>query len=151
MQRRTEVRTTELHLRQGGTSVVLDTSGPGLPGIVHWGPDLGELSAAALAGVVLASRAQRTSGAIDEPARLTLLPLESDGWQGTPGLLGSRAGASFSPAFTVTDLDVAENDDSTKEARDTTENGVTPSSDSETGVTGTSGTVVTITADDSAA
>ena len=71
MQRRTEVRTTELHLRQGGTSVVLDISGPGLPSMVHWGPDLGELSAAALAGVVLASRAQRTSGAIDEPARLT--------------------------------------------------------------------------------
>ncbi|TDT61724.1 alpha-galactosidase [Frigoribacterium sp. PhB116] len=157
MQRRTEVRTTELHLRQGGTSVVLDTSGPGLPSVVHWGPDLGELSAAALAGVVLASRAQRTSGAIDEPARLTLLPLESDGWQGTPGLLGSRAGASFSPAFTVTALDVAENNgdsDSHEEARNTTETGVTPGSDStpgSTGVTGTSGTVVTITAADPAA
>jgi alpha-galactosidase len=145
MQRRTEVRTSELHLRQGGTSVVLDTSGPGLPSIAHWGPDLGDLSDAALAGLVLASRPQRVSGAIDEPARLTLLPLESDGWQGTPGLIGSRAGASFSPSFTITSLDVAESDGSPQEARDTTETGVSPRSNS------TDGTTLTITADDPAA
>ena len=155
MQRRTDAVPPELHLRQGGTSVVLDTSGAGLPSIVHWGPDLGELSDAALAGLVLASRPQRTSGAIDEPARLTLLPLESDGWQGTPGLLGSRAGASFSPAFTVTDLDVRET--GTADAADSGASG--DSSDSSTatattaapGIAGSPGTTVTVTADDPAA
>ena len=33
------------HLRAGGVSLVLDTRGPRLPRIVHWGSDLGELSA----------------------------------------------------------------------------------------------------------
>jgi len=143
MQRRTDSSAPELHLRQGGTSVVLDTSGAGLPSIVHWGPDLGDLSPSALAGLVLAARPQRVSGALDEPARLTLLPLESDGWQGTPGLVGSRAGASFSPAFVVTDLDVAESETDADAGANT---GTSTSTS-----TSTAGTTLTVTADDPAA
>lgn len=104
MQRRSGLRTSELHLRLGGTSLVLDTPESGLPSIVHWGPDLGDVTEEALAGLVTASRPQRVSGGVDEPTRLTLLPLQADGWQGTPGLVGSRAGAGFAPSFQVTDL-----------------------------------------------
>lgn len=38
-----------LHLRAGGTSVVLDCTGPLLPRVLFWGADLGELDHAALA------------------------------------------------------------------------------------------------------
>jgi alpha-galactosidase len=91
----------QLSLRGGGTSVVVDLTAP-VPAIVWWGPDLGDLESAALAGIALAARPQRVSGGIDVPAALSVLPLESQGWQGTPGLVGSRRGADFSPAFALT-------------------------------------------------
>ncbi|WP_241992346.1 alpha-galactosidase [Cryobacterium lactosi] len=90
-----------MHLRNGGTSVLVDTSGPGLPVIVHWGADLGSPDSAGLAAMVLATLPQRVSGGLDVPARLSLLPLEATGWQGTPGLTGSRSGRFFSPALSV--------------------------------------------------
>ena len=99
MQRRPSDNTIPVHLRNGGTSVVLDTS-TRVPSIVWWGEDLGELSAGELKDLVTASIPQRVSGGLDSPAPLTLLPLESGGWQGTPGLSGHRAGGrGFSPAF----------------------------------------------------
>ena len=39
------------HLRAGGVSVVVATSGTALPVICHWGRDLGPLDASALARV----------------------------------------------------------------------------------------------------
>ncbi|WP_235484113.1 alpha-galactosidase [Frigoribacterium sp. Leaf172] len=108
MRRRDDEMTPARHLRLGGTSVVIDTPAQGLPGIVYWGPDLGEVSEEALVGLVTASRPQRVSGGVDEPTRLTLVPLQSDGWQGTPGLVGSRAGSDFAPAFEVDELAGAE-------------------------------------------
>ncbi|HZU94359.1 MAG TPA: hypothetical protein VFF85_12095, partial [Microbacterium sp.] len=42
-----------LHLRRGGTSVVLEMTAP--PTIVHWGEDLGEVSPEALQGMALAA------------------------------------------------------------------------------------------------
>ncbi|MDY0892227.1 alpha-galactosidase [Frigoribacterium sp. CFBP9030] len=103
MRRRDDDSTPALHLRLGGTSVVLDVPRGALPGFVYWGPDLGDISEEALVGLVAAARPQRVSGGLDHPARLTVLPLEHEGWQGTPGLIGSRAGAAFAPAFTVTE------------------------------------------------
>jgi alpha-galactosidase len=100
MQSRTEI----VHLRRGGTSVVLDTASAGLPTIVHWGEDLGELTASDLHSLVVASLPQRVSGGLDVPARLTLLPQDAFGWQGTPGLSGSRRGQSFSPALQTTEV-----------------------------------------------
>lgn len=87
-----------LHLRNGGTSVVLDTS-TDLPSIVWWGEDLGDLSAEELGDLASAAIPQRVSGGLDHPARLTLLPVESTGWQGTPGLAGHRNGRGFSVAL----------------------------------------------------
>ncbi|WP_328590854.1 alpha-galactosidase [Glaciibacter flavus] len=91
-----------LHLRNGGTSLVLDLSAAGMPAFVHWGADLGDLSDSELAGLVSASLVQRVSGGLDHPARLSILPSEAYGWQGSPGLVGSRAGRDFSPAFVTT-------------------------------------------------
>ncbi|TFC58992.1 alpha-galactosidase [Cryobacterium sp. TMB1-7] len=94
-----------VHLRNGGTSVLVDTSGPALPVIVHWGADLGSPDAADLDAIVLATLPQRVSGGLDVPARLGLLPQETTGWQGTPGLTGSRAGRFFSPALLTTAIE----------------------------------------------
>ena len=103
-----------VHLRSAGTSVVLALAadgGPeagrsgadgGIPLIVHWGDDLGEPTAEELEGLALAQLPQPVSGGFDDPVRLTALPLESQGWLGTPGLVGSRAGRDFSPRFRVT-------------------------------------------------
>lgn len=100
-----------LHLRNGGTSVVLDARDRPLPVIVWWGADLGNLDGAELEDLATAVRPQRVSGGIDEPAALSLLPQESSGWFGTPGLVGHRpGGGGFSTLLRTRDLDVAERD-----------------------------------------
>ena len=96
-----------LHLRAGGTSVVVDLATTGLPTIVHWGEDLGLIGPADLAGLALAAAPQRVSGGLDVPARLTLLPHEGHGWQGAPGLEGHSGGQAFSPAFTTSGIDAS--------------------------------------------
>ena len=97
-----------LHLSRGGTSIVLEPHLLGLPVFAYWGPALGSLAPSELAGLIAAQQPQRVSGGIDVPARLTLLPLESTGWQGTPGLTGDRAGSHLYPRFTVTSTEVGE-------------------------------------------
>ncbi|GAA2173737.1 alpha-galactosidase [Agrococcus versicolor] len=94
-----------LHLRAGGTSVVLDVAAGRLPAIVHWGQDLGDPSPALLADLAVAARPQRISGGLDRPGRLTLVPQESDGWLATPGLAGHRAGRGFTTALSTTGID----------------------------------------------
>ncbi|QAV70348.1 alpha-galactosidase [Salinibacterium sp. UTAS2018] len=77
-----------VHLRAAGTSFVLDARGTGVPSITHWGADLGELSATQLAA--LADSRERALGpsSIDEPFRLSIVPLLAEGWSGLPGLEG---------------------------------------------------------------
>ncbi|MEV8253024.1 alpha-galactosidase [Rhodoglobus sp. NPDC076762] len=77
-----------VHLRAAGTSFVLDARGTGVPSITHWGADLGELSAEQLAA--LADSRHRAFGpsSIDEPFRLSIVPLLAEGWSGLPGLEG---------------------------------------------------------------
>ncbi|MGJ8720578.1 MAG: alpha-galactosidase [Salinibacterium amurskyense] len=90
-----------VHLRAAGTSFVLDARGTGVPSITHWGADLGELTATQLAA--LADSRQRALGpsSIDEPFRLSIVPLLAEGWTGLPGLEGrhdQRAAASGADA-----------------------------------------------------
>ncbi|MGV8913087.1 MAG: alpha-galactosidase [Rhodoglobus sp.] len=77
-----------VHLRAAGTSFVLDARGTGVPSITHWGADLGELSRDQLAA--LADSRERAIGpsSIDEPFRLSIVPLLAEGWSGLPGLEG---------------------------------------------------------------
>lgn len=100
----TVIDAPHVHLRSGGTSVVVDTTTTGLPSIIWWGADLGAVDDQVLHGLAVSSRPQRVSGGIDEPARLTLLPQEAAGWQGTPGLTGSRAGRDAWTAFRTTSI-----------------------------------------------
>jgi alpha-galactosidase len=88
-----------VHLRSGGVSLVLDQRGSGLPAIAYWGADLGEVSADELAALLEASDGPVGDSRIDVPEQVSVLPLSAEGWIGRPGILGSRAGESFSPLF----------------------------------------------------
>jgi alpha-galactosidase len=94
-------RTVPLHWRAGGVSLVLDCSGPLLPRVLHWGADLVDPSADELAGLAIAATPQQVSNNIDEVVPISVLPEQSVGWLGTPGLTGHRDGAAFSTAFVV--------------------------------------------------
>nr|WP_300340224.1 alpha-galactosidase [Actinomyces sp.] len=87
-----------LHLRNGGTCVVLDLLPDRLPVVRHWGTDLGDLPHGALDDV---ERAQRTSLGTNTAwvaNDLSVLPLPAQGWSSRPGVLLHRAdGTSFSP------------------------------------------------------
>ena len=76
-------------LRSAGVALVLDVSGPRLPRVLHWGCDLGDET-----GLELATSPVVTNNALDEPLLFTLVPSESEGWSGTPGLELARAGRS---------------------------------------------------------
>jgi alpha-galactosidase len=90
-----------LHWRAGGVSVVLDCSGPLLPRVLYWGADLFESSAPELAGLALAATPQQVSNNVDELVPVSVLPEQSVGWIGTPGVTGHRDGAAFSTSFAV--------------------------------------------------
>ncbi|MCC9741412.1 alpha-galactosidase [Streptomyces sp. MNU89] len=119
-----------LHFRAAGTSLVLNCTGDRLPRILHWGADLGERPSGSrdrngnggggnggggygggrdgdgtgLAGLATASLAQLVTSVPDVPVPVSVLPEQSAGWLGTPGLSGHREGAAFSCAFTVREL-----------------------------------------------
>ncbi len=89
-----------LQLRAAGVGLVLDLDG--LPRVLHWGADLGDLDDAALADVREASRPAPMGFPVDGEVRVSVLPEHSTGWFGTPGLTGSRAGRAWSSAFVTT-------------------------------------------------
>ena len=78
------------YLRAAGTSLVLDARGSGVPVIVHWGGDLGALSAGDLAVVADSAVPAIPPSSVDYPLRLSLLPTLGEGWTGRPGLSGFR-------------------------------------------------------------
>ncbi|WP_306879517.1 alpha-galactosidase [Paenarthrobacter nicotinovorans] len=90
-----------LLLNASGVSLLLDLSAGHLPAILHWGADLGWMSAADVAG--LASSAVPPSL---EAHRLAVLPEHAMGWMGRPGLTGSRAGRGWATRFRTTALTV---------------------------------------------
>ncbi|MHA6512920.1 alpha-galactosidase [Tessaracoccus sp. Z1128] len=89
-------------LRTEGVGVVVDLTDGRLPSLLHWGPDLGELSADDVSAMALTAVMPAAPSTVDEPSRLALLPEHWSGWVGRPGLSGSRAdGRAWSPRFTT--------------------------------------------------
>jgi alpha-galactosidase len=96
-----------VHLRAAGVSLVLDASDGRLPAVLHWGHDLGELEPADLAALKTSAVPSVVPNDLDEAARVgALLPESSAGWNGRPGLAGSRSGQGWSPLFALTGLEV---------------------------------------------
>ena len=98
--------TPVLHLRRAGTSLVLDTSGDGLPRVLHWGRDLGDLDAESLAAFSTSMVPAVPTNAMDDPVPMGLLPEAAVGWPGTPGLAVHRDGRAFSPRLRSVDVRV---------------------------------------------
>lgn len=94
-----------VHLRGGGTSVVIEMTSP--PAIVHWGEDLGESATETLEALALAAAPQRVSGGLDVTPVLSLIPTQAHGWLGTPGLEGHRGGFGASARWELTGVDAA--------------------------------------------
>jgi alpha-galactosidase len=97
-----------VHLRRGGTSVVLRVGERALPCVLHWGPDLGEIDAESLPGVLAAVGMPFVDSVMASQEAVAVLPQHSSGWLGRPGLLGSRDGRAWSVAFDVVSHEVAE-------------------------------------------
>jgi alpha-galactosidase len=101
---------TIVNLRTPGEcGLLLDCTGSRLPRVLHWGADLGELPAAATTALALASDSGPVPSGLDVPVVLSVLPEQSAGWPGTPGLTGHRDGTHFSTAFEVSAVDVKGN------------------------------------------
>ncbi|WP_022887290.1 alpha-galactosidase [Glaciibacter superstes] len=86
-------------LRAGGTSIILLIDAGRLPRIVHWGADLGELDAAALAAVALTALPAVGDSAVTYPQPVPVLPQLAEGWLGRPGLSGNSNGARWAAQF----------------------------------------------------
>jgi alpha-galactosidase len=95
-----------VQLRAADVSVVLDCRGPGLPDVLYWGADLGELDRAQLEVVALTSAPPPTSNSLDVLSRVGLLPEHAAGWAGLPGVRGHRSGTDWSPLFMLSAVDL---------------------------------------------
>jgi alpha-galactosidase len=98
--------TEVVHLRAPGVcSLLLDCSGAALPRVLHWGADLGDLPAAVTTAIARATTPDAVHAALDAPVVLSVLPEQSGGWLGTPGLTGHRNGRHFSTRFEVSTVE----------------------------------------------
>jgi alpha-galactosidase len=98
-----------LHLRAAGVSLVLEVRDGRLPAVLHWGHDLGDVSSADLSALATAARPAAVPNDLDVPHRPgAVLPQHASGWNGRPGVAGSRSGHGWSPLFTLTGLDVSD-------------------------------------------
>ncbi|HEV7646998.1 MAG TPA: alpha-galactosidase [Actinophytocola sp.] len=95
-----------IHLRAETVSVVLDERGGGLPVVVHWGAPLGELSEEDLLALADSAVPPTAVSTPDVPVPVALLPEAARGYQGRPGLRGSRGGRAWVTAFRVSDVRV---------------------------------------------
>ncbi|WP_061293146.1 alpha-galactosidase [Herbidospora cretacea] len=88
-----------IHLRAGGTSVVVAVDGGRLPRVLHWGPDLGDLGPDALADLQRAALPAVGDSAVTYPQPVPVLPQLHEGWLGRPGLAGDSDGRRWAPYF----------------------------------------------------
>ncbi|MCA0294854.1 MAG: alpha-galactosidase [Actinobacteria bacterium] len=94
------------HLHSAGVSVLLDLTGGRPAAVAHWGAELGPLDQASAETVLLTAAPLPVVSGLDDPLPVGILPEESTGWAGRPGISGSRGGRNWAPRFTTTGLKV---------------------------------------------
>jgi len=88
------------HLRNGGVSLLADLSAPGLPRIIHWGADLGELSDDEARDLIAIATPGVPHAGFDTFERPPLLSERLRGQAGPLGVSGRRAdGTAWSVHF----------------------------------------------------
>jgi alpha-galactosidase len=92
------------YLRAAGTSLLLDLSSS--PQVVHWGADLGALDDRGVEQIRTALTSPALHSDLDHPAAEGLMRENARGFLGHPTLSGHRAGAAFSPLFTLVHSEV---------------------------------------------
>ncbi|MFT3889494.1 MAG: alpha-galactosidase [Arachnia sp.] len=92
-------------LRAGGVSLLVAAEeGRGLPRVLHWGADAGPVTADDAAALLAADRWGLPDRAPDMGALVGIVPEARFFWSGTPGLIGSRDGADWSPEWRVAQI-----------------------------------------------
>ncbi|SFF91791.1 alpha-galactosidase [Curtobacterium sp. YR515] len=86
-------------LRAAGVGVVVATRVDGLPEVLHWGRDVGEVVPEDADDLVLAVARAVSPSAFDAPWPVTILPTEQDGWEGRPGIAGQVGGRPLVPVW----------------------------------------------------
>lgn len=95
----TDDNASVVHLRRGGTSIVLRIDATHLPSVLHWGEDLGDLPGEALTGLLAVLGKPYVDSEVMTQQAVALLPQHASGWIGRPGLVGSREGRAWSTSF----------------------------------------------------
>ncbi|MGY0537452.1 alpha-galactosidase [Nocardioides sp. YJ-D4] len=110
----TDERARGVHLRRGDTSLVVRLDSTELPCVLHWGPDLGETAVEHLPDLLRSLEMPSLDGAIYQHSWASVLPQQTSGWVGRPGLLGSRAGQAWALTYDSVDHTVTESTDCTR-------------------------------------
>ncbi len=95
-----------ISMRAAGVALLIQVAEEGMPEVVHWGADPGELTDSESATLSLGAASLVTGNSVDKGLRLGIIPEGRWGWTGTPGLIGSRCGRSWSPDWRVTQVRV---------------------------------------------
>jgi len=100
--------TRTVHLRRGDTSLALRLDPVELPAVLHWGPDLGDLPGDQLPELLRGLRMPSHDSEIYQHSWTSVLPQQTSGWIGRPGLVGTRGGQAWALTFTAVDHQVTE-------------------------------------------
>ncbi|MGN7970629.1 alpha-galactosidase [Microbacterium sp. 22296] len=95
-------------LHAAGVSLVLAVPRDALPHVVHWGADVGALDDGALQELAADALPPLATNGVDTSVVASVLPENANGWTGTTGLAGHRAGQAWSPKFIPVTVEVVE-------------------------------------------
>ena len=90
-----------VHLRRGGTSVVARLAPDNLPCILHWGPDLGDHPPDQFQELIRALQMPGPHEPTYPHSWASVIPRQTAGWLGRPGLVGHRKGREWALTFTT--------------------------------------------------